>query len=99
MTLTVTQMAMLIIGSLICLELIKLATSYFFGRITRDDYITRAVLEAQCKMCHETSKNDHRGAIDQLDGLYKEIRETKQIVLIVALKSGISPAELKGLIG
>jgi hypothetical protein len=96
---TVTQMALLIVLSLVALELIKLVTQYFFGRLTKDDYITKISLEEKCKGCHESIIRERRSTGTQLDGLCVDMKEMKQILLIVALKNDISPEELKGLIG
>ena len=92
-------MALLIVLSLVALELIKLVTQYFFGRLTKDDYITKISLEEKCKGCHESNIRERRSTGTQLDGLCVDMKEMKQILLIVALKNDISPEELKGLIG
>ncbi len=92
-------MALLIVLSLVALELIKLVTQYFFGRLTKDDYITKISLEEKCKGCHESNIRDRRLAGNQLEGLCRDMKEMKQILLIVALKNEISPEELKSLVG
>lgn len=99
MTLTVAQMALLIVASLVILELIKLVTRYFFGRITKDNYVTKEDLEKKCEGCNENNSRERRTSSVQLDGLCRDMREMKQILLIVALKNDISPEELKSLVG
>ncbi len=98
MTLTVTQTAILIVLALVALELVKLATRNFFGRITKDDYVTTAALDRKCKECQQNNDRDRTTAEQQLDGLCRDMKEMKQILLIVALKNEISPEDLKALV-
>jgi hypothetical protein len=98
MTLTVTQMAILIVLALVALELVKLGTRYFFARITKDDYVTTAALEKKCKDCWQNNDRDRTDKEHQLDGLCQDMKEMKQILLIVALKNEISPEDLKALV-
>jgi hypothetical protein len=99
MTITVAQMALLIIAALITLELTKLVTQYFFGRLTKDNYVTKEDLETKCLGCHENNTRERRSAGTQLEVICKDMKEMKQILLIVALKNDISPEELKNLVG
>lgn len=99
MTVTVTQMAILIVVALVSFELMKLSTRYFFGRLTKDDYVTKTALDEKCKDCHQRHTQDLTTSARQLDGLCVDMKEMKQILLIVALKNDISPEELKTLVG
>lgn len=98
-TFDITHLAILIMSALIALELVKLGTQYFFKRITKDNYVTDEMLEAKCKDCHERHTQDRRASGDQLTIMSREVREIKQILLIVALKNDISPEDLRALVG
>jgi|WetSurMetagenome_2_1015567.scaffolds.fasta_scaffold235051_3 hypothetical protein len=99
MTLTVTQLAVLIVVAIVALELIKLATQYFFGRLTKDNYVTTEELQQKCSGCHENNSRERRTNGTQLEVICRDMKEMKQILLIVALKNDISPEELKTLVG
>jgi hypothetical protein len=98
MTVTVTQMAVLIIVSIVALELAKLATRYFFGKLTRDDCVTKRELEEKCKGCNESHIIERRSSGMQLEELCNDMKEMKGMMLVVAVKSGIAIEDLTKLV-
>jgi predicted MarR family transcription regulator len=65
---------------------IELGGNYFFKKVTRDDYITKA----DCQNC--VAKRDK-----EKDEVCERLAEIRGIVLIVAVKAGIRPEELTDL--
>lgn len=99
MTLTPTQIAVLILIALVGRELITLATSYFFKKVTRDDYITKKDCEAcQIRIQSYITKNDCEACARTDDNviarLSSEMATVKGILLVIAVKQGIPPEDL-----
>ena len=102
MNLSTTEIAILILVALIGRELINLSTGYFFKKVTRDDYVTKKDCEAcvmrtsdfitrqDCEMC---SKQDD----DTMSRLIDDMSTVKGILLVMAVKQGVNPEDLKGL--
>lgn len=68
-------------------ELIRLGVRYFFGQLTRRDYVTKL----ECEKCPAKDWN-----VD-LNELKVEFAEIKGILLILAVKVGIPAEQLKDL--
>lgn len=91
-----------IVTSIVGLKLIDLSTTYFFRRLTKDDYVTKKeceehrgkhqdyVSKKDCELCLRQDEN----IISKVTG---EISTIKGILLVLAVKSGIPPEELKKL--
>lgn len=81
----------LVLAAVIIYKLIDLAVSYFFKRVTRDDYITKS----DCAACKA------KQTPDDLEAFKEEIRdcisEFRGILLVVAINGGMKPEELKEL--
>jgi hypothetical protein len=77
----------LIFSAVAASELIRLAIRYFFGKLTRNDYVTKT----ECKNCQAKGWGD---AIDELKTGFAEIRG---ILLILAVKAGIPAEQLRDL--
>lgn len=102
MTLTNTEIGILLVIALTGRELITLVTGFFFKKLTRDDYITKK----ECEMhqlrtrdfvtkqsCEQCSKTD-----DGIQAkLIADMATCKDILLILAVKQGVPPEQLTGL--
>lgn len=81
-----TDAAIIIVAVLVGQEGLKLATGYFFKKLTRDDYVTRS----ECAKCAKLDKE----AMDKLaDGL----STIKGLLLALAMKKELTADDLKAL--
>ena len=102
MNLTPTQIAILILVALVGRELISLCTSYFFKKVTRDDYVTKKDC-AECKLrtTDYVTRHDCEACAQKdetiIARLSHEMSTVKGILLVMAINQGIDPEELKGL--
>lgn len=92
----------MLVIALIGREIISLATSYFFKKVTRDDYITKKDCEAcQVKVSAFVSKKDCEACAKSDDSvinrLTTEMAAVKGILLVMAVNQKIPAEELKGL--
>lgn len=85
----------LVIVGVVALKLMDLGTTYFFKRITRDDVVTTS----DCKSLREncTILKDVRDMKKTSEDLCDRINEMRGIMLVMAVKAGINPEELKDL--
>jgi hypothetical protein len=86
-TLTLGQLGMLAVFSSIGMHLLNLGTSYFFKKITRDDFVTKT----SCERCS-------RQGDTEVKKLTEEIRVMKGILLAIASKAGLPIEALKELV-
>lgn len=88
--------AVLIVVAVIALKLIDLATTFFFKKLTKDDYITKA----ECVKLRESCPSSK--TTNDLNEFKKEIRTSlgviKGLLLGMAVKAGIPVEEYKDLV-
>jgi hypothetical protein len=85
----------LVIVGIVGLKMMDLGTSYFFRKITRDDVVTTN----ECKNLREncTIVKDVRDLKDTSSDLCDRVSEMRGIMLVMAIKAGVNPEELKAL--
>lgn len=102
MNLTSTELAVLIVIVLVGRKLIDQATGYFFGKLVREDYVTKHECETHQlrtkdfvtkQSCEQCSKAD--AGIQAK--LISDVGTCKDILLILAVKQGVPPEQLTGL--
>lgn len=74
-------------------KLIELGGNFFFKKLVRDDYITKS----QCEECSARQDASARQDESAYNELCDRLTELRGIVLVVAVKAGVSPEELKDL--
>jgi hypothetical protein len=90
--LTITHVGILVFVIMIGSELIKQGTQYFFKKLTKDDYLTKA----DCQSCSaKGSSTDIRDLEKKFD---ERMGEMRGILLVVALKANIPMEDLKPLL-
>jgi hypothetical protein len=89
--LTVTHVGVLVFMIMVGSELIKQGTQFFFKKLTKDDYLTKA----DCQNCGaKGSSTDIRDLEKKFD---ERMGEMRGILLVVALKANVPAEELKPL--
>jgi len=102
-TLSGSQIASLIVMSMVGLKLTDLIVGYFFKKVTRDDYITKK----DCEVCLMRTKSfvtrEDLDAMSRADDeilarLIDDMSTVKSLLLVMASKQGIPVEDLKGLV-
>lgn len=75
--------AMMVVGGAAGYKLMELFISYFFRKLTRDDYVTRK----DCEHCQKTDD-------DSIRKLTSDIAIIKGILLVLAVEKEIPPDQL-----
>jgi len=78
--------AMTVVGALMAWELTRQAISYFFKKLTKDDYITKSAHEGCQKQGDE-----------ELKKLTQMVSTMRGILLVMAVKEGIPAEQLQKL--
>lgn len=95
MELNQTQVVMLVVVAAVAWKLLDLGTAYFFKRITRDDVVTNKDCETNRLNC--SISKDVKDLKETTGDLCNRTSEIRGIMLVVAIKAGINPEELKDL--
>jgi hypothetical protein len=95
MELTQVNPVILVVVGVVAFKLMDLGTGYFFKKITRDDVVTKGDCENLRENC--MIQKDVRDLKDTSEELCDRINEMRGIMLVMAVKSGVNPEELKDL--